>query len=169
MQSSMSAPGIIDDAVLLNDEKTRSFLCWKVRPNATLRRIVAHVDNLMKSYNQPVYYEPAKFHISIASFPGNIAESLAAYSSEANATIPCSETDNRADQVAFLMYNNRNGIESSITTRTKKDTGCSCKDIEEEDDSLSSSPDDCFIVPVHKIQCTMGTTKEYDLPLRSNK
>ena len=62
----------IHEIVLLNEEKSRSFWCWKVYPNATLLRLVGHVDSVLKSYNQPLYYRPAHFHVSTASYPGNI-------------------------------------------------------------------------------------------------
>jgi hypothetical protein len=61
--------------VLVNDEKTRSFWGWRVvQPNATLTRLVRHVDAVLKSYNQPSYYDPPIFHISLASFPGNVCD-----------------------------------------------------------------------------------------------
>ena len=60
--------------ILVNDEKTRSFLGWNVVPNSDLFRLVGHVDDVLKSYNQPSYYQPPRFHVSIASFPGNLKD-----------------------------------------------------------------------------------------------
>ena len=59
--------------VLVNGEQTRSFWCWKIVPsnNPHLARIVRHVDEVLKSYNQPSYYDDPIFHVSLASFPGN--------------------------------------------------------------------------------------------------
>jgi 2'-5' RNA ligase len=57
---------------LVNEEGTRSFWGWNVQPNAVLRRIVSHVENVLQQYNQPSYYENPIFHISFASFPGKV-------------------------------------------------------------------------------------------------
>ena len=62
--------------VLVNEENTRSFWGWRVLQNATLTRLVQHVDVVLKSYNQPSYYDPPIFHISLASFPGNVLDVL---------------------------------------------------------------------------------------------
>jgi hypothetical protein len=58
--------------ILVNDEKTRSFLSWKVKANTSLLRIVKHVDSVLADYDKPVYYDPPIFHISLASFAGNL-------------------------------------------------------------------------------------------------
>jgi 2'-5' RNA ligase len=60
--------------LLVNDDKTRSFFGWKVRPNLILERMLRHVDQVLGNYNQPPYYDPPTFHISIASVSGNISE-----------------------------------------------------------------------------------------------
>ena len=133
--------GRIDQMILLNDEKTRSFFCWEVHPNATLQRIVAHIDTVMKSYKQPVYYQPAKFHVSFASFPGNLLEQLDSINNDA-ASVP------------------KEKISSSHVPEE-----------DEDDDSSSSSEstsyESCF-VPVRELHCTMGTTKEFLIPLRQS-
>jgi hypothetical protein len=159
--------GSINEIVLLNEEKTRSFLCWKVHPNVTLQRIVAHVDNVMKNYNQPVYYEPATFHISIASFPGNIFEKLDADDDDvANNNIRYFGTHNDDDQFNFQVPN-KSAYGSSVITRPLQSGGCAHEEIE-EDSSSSSSLDEIFLVPVHELKCTVGTTKEFAIALRSS-
>jgi 2'-5' RNA ligase len=60
--------------VLVNDEKTRSFWGWKIQPNNILKRLVQHVDDVLKNYNQPPYYDPPIFHVSLASFAGNLED-----------------------------------------------------------------------------------------------
>ena len=134
--------GRIDQMVLLNDEKTRSFFCWEVRPNVTLRRIVAHIDTVMKSYKQPIYYQPAKFHISIASFPGNLLEELNILNNDATSILN----------------------ETPMGRDVPKEDVC-------DDSSTSSESTSCesYIVPVPELRCTMGTTKEYAIPLRESK
>lgn len=61
-----------NEVLMWNDGGTRSFWGWNVQPNATLRRLVSHVNNVLKQYNQPSYYDNPKFHISVASFPGKV-------------------------------------------------------------------------------------------------
>lgn len=56
--------------MLVNDEKTRTFWGWKVQSNSVLRSIVSHVDDILRQYNQPPYYENPAFHISLCSFAG---------------------------------------------------------------------------------------------------
>ena len=60
--------------LLVNDEKTRSFYGWRVCPNITIHRILRHVNEVLKSYNQPPYYDPPIFHISLASVAGDISK-----------------------------------------------------------------------------------------------
>lgn len=59
-------------SLLVNDDKTRSFWGWKVQPNETLRYLVRCVDEVLDCYNQPPYYDPPIFHISLASYAGNL-------------------------------------------------------------------------------------------------
>lgn len=60
--------------ILVNDDKTRSFLIWKVQANGSLLRIVKHVDSVLADYDKPLYYDPPIFHISICSFAGNLQD-----------------------------------------------------------------------------------------------
>ena len=60
--------------VLVNDERTRTFFGWSVQPNPTLLRIIGHVNRTLRNYNQPAYYDPPIFHISIASMVGDVAD-----------------------------------------------------------------------------------------------
>jgi hypothetical protein len=60
--------------LLVNDEKTRSFYGWRVCPNPSIHRMLRHVDEVLKNYNQPSYYDPPIFHISLASVTGDISK-----------------------------------------------------------------------------------------------
>ena len=152
--------GRIEEIVLLNEEKTRSFLCWKVRPNVTLRRIVAHIDSVMKSYKQPVYYEPAKFHISIASFPGNLLEKFDAVNKEVpNNHICIFGKSENADQSQFPTSSQC--TYGSYVIRGALNSGNADEEIEEEESSS-------YLFPVRELKCTVGTTKEYTIPLRDS-
>lgn len=60
--------------ILVNNEKTRSFWCSRVQPDSALQSLVSHVDTILKDYNQPKYYHPAIFHVSLASFAFDLTE-----------------------------------------------------------------------------------------------
>lgn len=61
--------------LLVNDEKTRSFLTVGVGAGCgeRLRRLVASVDAVLARYRQPTYYVDPKFHVSVASLQGDVA------------------------------------------------------------------------------------------------
>lgn len=51
--------------VLVNDDKTRSFVCLRVRGGRqSILQLVAKVDPLMRRFKQPEYYEVRLFHIA---------------------------------------------------------------------------------------------------------
>jgi hypothetical protein len=59
--------------ILVNDDRTRSFLTWPVqttRPVLFLETLVEHVNAVLTRYQQPTYYDPPLFHVSLASIPG---------------------------------------------------------------------------------------------------
>ena len=163
----------MDEIVLLNDEKTRSFWCWNVYPNATLRRLLAHVDAVLKTYNQPIYYRPARFHVSVASFPGNILEKLADNNNDDDDDDDILDKDQKRCQ-----KKNKNNVSSrpAVTTRTKTttttSTNDSCADKGNDDDessaSSSSFDDESIVAPIHELLCTFGTTKTFIFKLRND-
>ncbi|KAK4520173.1 uncharacterized protein ATC70_008304 [Mucor velutinosus] len=52
---------------LTNDEKTRSFLTLEIGHGYNqLFKCMKHVDNVMREYHKPVFYNPPRFHASIA-------------------------------------------------------------------------------------------------------
>jgi 2'-5' RNA ligase len=61
-----------DGVILINEEQTRSFWCWTVLANPILLQLIRHVDSVLARYQQPTYYDPPHFHISMASFPGKV-------------------------------------------------------------------------------------------------
>ncbi|CAB9519974.1 U6 snRNA phosphodiesterase [Seminavis robusta] len=65
-----------DEKVLVNDDRTRSFWTLPIHANPTLRAIVEEVDAVLQNYNQPAYYNPPVFHVSVASVVGDL-EALA--------------------------------------------------------------------------------------------
>jgi hypothetical protein len=68
--------------VLVNDAKTRWFLCLCVKDNAQLTRLVTHVDKAMATFHQPPYYQPPIFHISIAWSLTDISPDIVALANE---------------------------------------------------------------------------------------
>jgi 2'-5' RNA ligase len=83
--------------VLVNDEKTRSFWGWKIQPNNILKRMVQHVDDVLKNYSQPPYYDPPIFHVSLASFAGNLEDFEHTYNEEPASSEEESEDDDETD------------------------------------------------------------------------
>ena len=154
--------GSMNEILLLNESKTRSFLCWKVHPNVTLRRIVGHIDTVMKRYNQPVFYDSAMFHISIASFPGNVFEKLDADKKANNTNVhnigPC---ENEGVGQSHTMPSNQNVDVHSTSNKTFE--GCKCA--HDEDDISSSTFDERFFIPFTELVCTIGTIRKFVLPL----
>jgi hypothetical protein len=63
-----------NEFLLHNEERTRCFWCWKIAPTSspTLLHLIQLVDSLLQKYNQPTYYQPPTFHVSVASYPGRI-------------------------------------------------------------------------------------------------
>mmetsp|Transcript_10415 Transcript_10415/g.28677 ORF Transcript_10415/g.28677 Transcript_10415/m.28677 type:complete len:270 (-) Transcript_10415:82-891(-) len=60
------------NVVLVNDERTRGFVVWRCSHGMDhLKRLVGHVDHVLRQYGVEPYYDPPIFHISIASFPGS--------------------------------------------------------------------------------------------------
>jgi len=160
----------IDQMVLMNEGKTRSFWCWKVHPNATLLRLVAHVDAVLKIYNQPTYYRPARFHVSVASFPGNILEkSVGNDEMTSMDRSHCRrKAENRSssppiDTTMMTTNNSRADISNDI----RNDIGNDIGNDSDGSSSSSSSFDDSVIVPVHELLCTFGTTKKFIFKLRN--
>jgi hypothetical protein len=68
------------EQILMNEQQSRSFWCWTVvLPTTTttttqsvLVRLVQYVDTVLTMYQQPIYYQPPQFHITVASFPGEL-------------------------------------------------------------------------------------------------
>lgn len=56
--------------LLSNDDQTRSFWCLHVPTTRALTGVVAEIDAVLERYGLPKYYEPAEFHVSVASIPG---------------------------------------------------------------------------------------------------
>jgi len=67
---------VTGEKLLVNDNGTRSFWCWSLSANPSIRRILSHVDDVLREYQQSTYYESPEFHVSLASLPGNVAELL---------------------------------------------------------------------------------------------
>ena len=56
--SSFTASIVRGYDVLVNDDKTRTFLCLRVRAGKQpVLHLISKVDTVMRKFNQPVYYE----------------------------------------------------------------------------------------------------------------
>jgi hypothetical protein len=151
--------------ILINDERTRSFWCWNVSSstgvssnsssNDVLVRLVGLVDTVLKRYKQPTYYQPPTFHISIASFAGDLTKDVVEPS--------------LADKLSDDDIGSGCGSLSK-TSPARTHLGESKKSLsKEEDDDVNDSDDDddddSIIVVVDRIICSFGTTKEFVIPL----
>eukprot|EP00903_Cladosiphon_okamuranus_P007575 g7349.t1 len=60
--------------VLVNEDKTRSFVCLRVRGGRQMvLKLIAKVDPLMRRFKQLEYYEDPVVHVSVASVLGDIS------------------------------------------------------------------------------------------------
>jgi hypothetical protein len=138
--------------ILVNDEKTRSFWTWSVQANAALLHIVQSVNAVLESYNQPAYYDPPSFHVSLASFAtadttATTTDTTADTADTATAT--ADTTANAATDTAVMdQHLQVQRMQRRATNTGKKETQCRW-----------------FPLAIREIQCTFGTTKSYTIPL----
>ncbi|CAM9168680.1 unnamed protein product, partial [Pylaiella littoralis] len=60
--------------VLVNDDKTRSFVCLRVRGGRQMvLKLIAKVDPLMRRFKQAAYYKDPVVHVSVASVRGDVS------------------------------------------------------------------------------------------------
>ena len=146
--------------VLTNDDQSRTFWAWKVHSNPVLLRWIQHVDSVLEAYDQPTYYVPPLFHVSIASFP---------------TTTTIKTNDKAVGGVLFAAGNANTDEEDDKDDRKtmesigKKEDGSSMNG--HEDDACSDSDSDndsrgTFTIRVDHILCSFGTTKEYKILLK---
>ena len=90
------------ERLLVNDERTRYFCTVAVDTNPTLLAMVQQIDAVLTTYNQPTYYSPPLFHISIASFVGDPTLELA---NSITAGIQLSHSTTNSDYVRYVTLN----------------------------------------------------------------
>jgi hypothetical protein len=138
--------------ILVNDDQTRSFWTWPVVPNAALLQIVQSVNAVLQSYNQPVYYDPPHFHVSLASFVASTTAAATASADTATFTSVHQDLPKRMQQLA------------TQTSKSNNDD-----DYGKEIDATDSTSKFCFPWIIPEIQCTFGTTKSYTISLASSR
>jgi len=72
-QTSFSIRVIPDNRILCNDDQSRSFLVWSIQPTRALLPLVREIDTVLQQYQQPIYYQTPHFHVSLASFAGDVS------------------------------------------------------------------------------------------------
>jgi hypothetical protein len=142
--------------ILVNDDQTRSFWTWPVAQNAALLQIVQSVNAVLQSYNQPVYYDPPHFHVSLASF---VATTTATTTTTSNAlTSVHQDLPKRVQELA---------------TQTSRSNDNDVDDVDDDKEiattTTSTTSAFCFPWTISEIQCTFGTTKSYMIPLTSSR
>mmetsp|Transcript_36536 Transcript_36536/g.85407 ORF Transcript_36536/g.85407 Transcript_36536/m.85407 type:complete len:385 (-) Transcript_36536:139-1293(-) len=58
--------------VLVNDERTRSFLCFRCECRGGVVGLIRAIDGVLESYGQETYYEEPILHVSVASVRGDL-------------------------------------------------------------------------------------------------
>jgi hypothetical protein len=109
--------------LLVNDEKTRSFWCWKLTENPSIQRILKHVDNVLTDYKQDPYYESPEFHVSIASLAGNVQDlfHLQRQADEGDKVVPDSTDEDEDDDSDVPLILSINHVYCTFgTTKTCK-------------------------------------------------
>jgi hypothetical protein len=128
---------VTGEKLLVNDSRTRSFWCWSLSSNSSIRRIICHVDTVLREYQQPTYYESPEFHVSLASLPGNVEEIL-------------------------RRHQHLGDIDAShgTTQEATNDNGSDDKD--DDEDSTSDGP---LVVTIEHVHVTFGTMKSFRIDL----
>jgi hypothetical protein len=147
--------------ILVNDDQTRSFWTWPVlhqqQSNAALLQIVQAVNAVLKIYNQPVYYDPPHFHVSLASFVSSASASTQSSTTNTSAT---AATDMHQDLPKRMQQL------ATRTSRSNDDDNVDDKEtVANTTTTASSTSIFCFPCTIPEIQCTFGTTKSYTIPL----
>lgn len=126
---------VTGEKLLVNDSRTRSFWCWSLSSNPSIRRILSHVDAVLREYQQPTYYESPEFHVSLASLPGDVEEIL------------------RQQQLDDVDASH--GIEQEATSDNSS---------HDEDDQQSTS-EGPLVVSIKQVHVTFGTTASFRINL----
>jgi len=152
---SFSSSSFPQSKILVNDEKTRSFLTLQATSNTTnsnhndnptINRLIRSIDQVLNKYGCPSYYEDPSIHVSIASCKGDIVSSLSSSSS-----LSSFSTFGKKKQEEFT-----NNIRSN---QIKDDNSLESRRGNENSNPIS------FMV--YRIQCDFGSTKKYTIPLSS--
>ena len=62
--------------IYLNDEKTRTFVAVAVENDERILKLIEIIDEILKDFGLPVYYQPAKLHFSLFWCKGNQKENF---------------------------------------------------------------------------------------------
>jgi hypothetical protein len=161
--------------MLVNDEHTRSFWTLPVRktstttpPWSTLLRLVQQVNDVLRKFQQPTYYESPIFHVSLASCVGSVVVGE-------NKMMPNDDGDDHDDEQQKQQHRST-GTTTTTSSIQKKDgvsNTTSKEQIELSDDSDAEKNDDddndetprFLRAHIDSIHCTFGTTKSYVIPL----
>jgi len=129
--------------ILLNESKTRSFLCIPLHPfsNAIIENLIRKcIDPVMLKFGGDIFYEDCACHVSVASVCGDVQEHLAGNTRWGDAVV--GGTNNIVINADKKKENDTN----------EKNDPCDDGGVGEE------SP---ITIMMDQIHCTLGTTKEY--------
>jgi hypothetical protein len=74
-QETFSLNVSVQGRCLINEDGTRTFWALPVQATDDLLSTVRIVDDVLRQYGQPTYYDPPLFHVSVASVPLAVANS----------------------------------------------------------------------------------------------
>lgn len=131
------------EKLLVNDSGTRSFWCWSLTSNPSVKRILSSVDGVLREYKQTTYYESPEFHVSLGSLPGNVQELLERHARSMEA---CQDSTDRHELASGA--HDEEGDSSS-------------------DDGNIASNEGPLIISIDHIHITFGTTKSFRIDLLS--
>lgn len=126
------------EQILVNDDQTRSFWTWPVDENPTLISIIDQINTVLQRYKQAPYYDPPKFHISLASVAGDLLAT--AGNNNNNNTISAGNGNNNRKRKAPTTSSSSDNDHEKTTT--------------------------VLYLPIRQLQCTFGTTKQYTIHLQ---
>ncbi|CAM9487822.1 unnamed protein product [Ectocarpus fasciculatus] len=155
--------------VLVNEDKTRSFVCLRVRGGRQMvLSLIAKVDPLMRRFNKSEYYEEPIVHVSVASVLGDVSSYVSSSSCVSSSSSSSSSSPAKAPPrapptgaVASKARHKEGGGEGT------QDDDSSSSSSDDEEDSSSSSSDEVpseVCLPVDVVMCKAGTTY-FEAPL----
>ncbi|CAM9517087.1 unnamed protein product [Scytosiphon promiscuus] len=136
--------------VLVNEDKSRSFVCLRVRGGREMiLKLIAKVDPLMRKFKQAEYYEDPVLHVSVASVLGDVSAYVGSSCGQEAGPLPPGFGGGSA------------GARTRDRGEMPRDTADSSDDTDDDEDEDVPSE---ICLSVGAVLCKAGTTY-YEAPL----